>query len=154
MNSAMEVETVLDNAAANGAADLESDVVVFHTPSAGRSKKGLVLVLLAILAAIAVGIAVGTDNDVIADPPATRTTAIQEATPVEQDQVPKEVVVDAPKPAPPKKEDAVTMKTAQPTYTSSHGGTVTVSTETSSPPTVPDRDDRRSLMIKSPTWRG
>ena len=152
MNSAMEVETVLDNAAANGAADLESDVVVFHTPSAGRSKKGLMLVLLiAILAAIAVGIAVGTDNDVTADPPATRTTAIQEATPVEQDQVPKEVVVDAPKPAPPKKEDVTTMT---PTYTSSHGGTVTVSTETSSPPTVPDRDDRRSLMIKSPTWRG
>ena len=151
MNSAMEVETVLDNTAANGAADLEGDVVVFHTPSAGRSKKGLVLVLLAILAAIAVGIAVGTDNDVIADPPATRTTAIQEATPVEQDQGPKEVVVvDAPKPAPPKKEDVATIT---PTYTSSHGGTVTVSTETSSPPTVPDRDDRRN-MIKSPTWRG
>ena len=148
----MEVETVLDNAAATGA-DLESDVVVFHTPSAGRSKKGLVLVLLiAILAAIAIGIAVGTDNDVTADPPAIRTTAIQEATPVEQDQIPKEVVnVDAPKPAPPKKEDVATMT---PTYTSSHGGTVTVSTETSSPPTVPDRDDRRSMMIKSPTWRG
>ena len=143
------VETVLDNAAANGA-DLESDIVVFHRPESSRknyTRLALVL-LIALLAAIAVGIAVSADNGVMSDPPASR-ASVQEAKPFEEGDSPTvgqgSIVVDAPAPAP----APDNLMTLHP----SSGGTVTVSTETSSPPTVSDRDDRRS-MIQSPTLRG
>mmetsp|Transcript_21664 Transcript_21664/g.35735 ORF Transcript_21664/g.35735 Transcript_21664/m.35735 type:complete len:147 (-) Transcript_21664:157-597(-) len=145
------VEITLNNNHAANAADLEGDIVIFHSPASSISERKkftrlALIILIAILAAIAVGIAVGTGNEVMADPPVSR-SSVQEATLVEEV---GPTVVDAPKPAPapaPKEED--NLMTNSPTW----GGTVTVSTETSSPPTVSDREDRRS-MVQSPTWRG
>jgi hypothetical protein len=152
------METTLNNNAANGAGDLESDVtVVFHPQSSSISSKKwsriAVIMMIAILAVIiAVSIAVSTDNEVMPDPPMAR-SAVQEAKPVKEGSPTEGPEVDAPQlaptpaPTPPKKEDK--SKTMIPTY----GLTATVSTEISAPPTVGDRGDRRS-MIQSPTWRG
>eukprot|EP00984_Skeletonema_dohrnii_P031673 scaffold24473_cov148-Skeletonema_dohrnii-CCMP3373.AAC.2 len=150
------METTLNNNAANGAGDLESDVIVFHHQSSSITSKKwsriAVIMMIAILAVIiAVSIAVSTDNEVMPDPPMAR-SAVQEAKPVEEGSPTEGPKADAPQlaptpaPTPPKKED--NLKTMIPTY----GLTATVSTEISAPPTVGDRGDRRS-MIQSPTWR-
>ena len=153
-------------ATANAAGALESDVVLVHSPpSSSISSKwtrAALLVLIAILAIIAVSITVGvnTDRKVMPDPPVpVAQSAVQEAEPVKEDNnssstIPTESpkADEAPKPAPtldPSKKENNNLKTMMPTV----GATVTVSTETSSPPTGSDRSDRRSL-IRSPTWRG
>ncbi|KAK1743525.1 hypothetical protein QTG54_006146 [Skeletonema marinoi] len=152
------METTLNGNAANGAGDLESDVIVFHPQSSSISSKKwsriAVVMMIAILAVIiAVSIAVSTDNEVMPDPPMAR-SAVQEAKPVKEGSPTEGPKADAPQlaptpaPTPPTKEDNL-KKTMIPTY----GLTVTVSTEISAPPTVGDRGDRRS-MIQSPTWRG
>ena len=71
---------------------------------------------------------------------------------IQKDENPQ-LVVDAPKPAPlPQQQQA----TWAPTSALTNGATVTVSIETTAPPTISDRSssdgDRR--MIQSPTWNG
>jgi len=132
--------------------DLDSDVVIYSsTRSEQRRRKWTrPAMLLALLALLALAIALGVSSN-----NRSNTATILSSSTKAKDKVP------APKPAsPPKKkgsDDTEALLTPYPTdnnvggMTKSNmptvGGTATVSTEVSAPPTVADR-------IESPTWRG
>jgi hypothetical protein len=108
---------------------------------------------------IALAIAIGVNNGQRGNgtPPTLSATQVgsEEVTPpqiIQKGENPQ-LVVDAPKPAPlPQQQQA----TWAPTSALTNGATVTVSIETTAPPTISDRSssdgDRR--MIQSPTWNG
>ena len=115
-------------------------------------------IMIAVALMIALAIAIGVNRNGQTGDGTPPTLSATQAGPEELPQIiPKDenpqLVVDAPKPAPlPQQQQA----TFAPTSALTNGATVTVSIETTAPPTISDRSssdgDRR--MIQSPTWNG
>ena len=121
--------------------DLDSDTIIFFMPKSSFKKWTRFAFLVVILLLIAVGIALGVNNEKI-DPPLASSSqaATQEANPLS-------VQTEAPKPAP--TPEPPRQQTLNPT----DGGTMTVHAEASSPPTFDNyRGDDGRTMIQSPTW--
>lgn len=158
--------TIISQASKDPGASVVSEEIVHHSYSDAQSNNSSksykrwarIGVMMAVALMIALAIAIGVNNGQKrgdGTPPTLSATQAgsEEVTPpqiIEKDENPQ-LVVDAPKPAP-----LPQQQTLVPTSAVTGGATVTVSIETTAPPTISDRSssdgDRR--MIQSPTWNG
>ena len=158
--------TIISQASKDPGASIVGEEIIHHNyGDAGNSspksykKWARIGIMVAVALMIALAIAIGVNNGQRGNgtPPTLSATQVgsEEVTPpqiIQKDENPQ-LVVDSPKPAPlPQQQQA----TWAPTSALTNGATVTVSIETTAPPTISDRSssegDRR--MIQSPTWNG
>lgn len=158
--------TIISQASKDPGASIVGEEIVHHSYSDAQSNSSpksykrwaRIGVIMAVALMIALAIAIGVNNGQTrgdGTPPTLSATQAgsEEVTPpqiIEKDENPQ-LVVDPPKPAP-----LPQQQTLVPTSAVTGGATVTVSIETTAPPTISDRSssdgDRR--MIQSPTWNG
>ena len=158
--------TIISQASKDPGASVVGEEIVHHSYGDAQSnsspksykKWARVGIMMAVALMIALAIAIGVNNGQKrgdGTPPTLSATQVgsEEVTPpqiIQKNENPQ-LVVDSPKPAP-----LPQQQTLVPTSAVTNGATVTVSIETTAPPTISDRSssdgDRR--MIQSPTWNG
>jgi hypothetical protein len=159
--------TIISQASKDPGASIVGEEVVHHNYGDARSnsnsksykKWARVGIMMAVALMIALAIAIGVNNGQKRGDGTPPTLSATQAEPeevtlpqiIQKDENPQ-LDVDAPKPAPLPQQQ----QTLVPTSALTNGATVTVSIETTAPPTISDRSssdgDRR--MIQSPTWNG
>ena len=164
--------TIISQASKDPGASIVGEEIIHHSYGDAQSngspksykKWARVGIMMAVALMIALAIAIGVNNGQTrgdGTPPTLSATQAgsEEVTPpqiIEKDENPQ-LVVDSPKPSPlPQQQQQQQQQTLVPTSAVTDGATVTVSIETTAPPTISDRSssdgDRR--MIQSPTWNG